>query len=153
MGTRYKGNSREVQSLDAFIKLKRASESISTRLYPSLQEYGLTESQLGVMEALYHLGSMCQKELGAKILKSTGNITLVIDNLEKRNLVQRIRSTEDRRYISIVLTEQGSKLISEFMPLHVKLITNEMSILSKEELDQLQKICKKIGLQNSDCTS
>lgn len=151
MGTRYKGSSREVQSLDAFIKLKRASESISSRLYPSLQEQGLTESQLGVLEALYHLGSMCQKELGVKILKSTGNITLVIDNLEKRNFVKRIRSTDDRRYISIVLTDEGNKLISEFMPVHVKSITKELSILSKEELDQLQKICKKIGLQSSAC--
>jgi len=94
---------------------------------------------------------MCQKELGVKILKSTGNITLVIDNLEKRNLVKRIRSTDDRRYISIVLTDEGNKLISEFMPVHVKSITKELSILSKEELDQLQKICKKIGLQSSAC--
>jgi MarR family 2-MHQ and catechol resistance regulon transcriptional repressor len=150
MSTRYKGTPRELQSLNAFIKLKRASESLSSRLQQNLSTYNLTESQLGVLEALYHLGSMCQKELGIKILKSTGNITLIIDNLEKRNLVQRIRNINDRRYFTIELTTEGKKLISDFMPTHVQEIVKEFSILSKEELDILQKLCKKIGLQTND---
>ena len=139
MSTRYKGTPRELQSLNAFIKLKRASESLSSRLQQNLSTYNLTESQLGVLEALYHLGSMCQKELGIKILKSTGNITLIIDNLEKRNLVQRIRNINDRRYFTIELTTEGKKLISDFMPTHVQEIVKEFSILSKEELDILQQ--------------
>lgn len=150
MSTRYKGSPRELQSLNAFIKLKRASESLSSRLQQNLSNYNLTESQLGVLEALYHLGSMCQKELGMKILKSTGNITLVIDNLEKRKLVERLRNTNDRRYFTIELTAEGKKLIGDFMPIHVREIVKEFSILTKEELEILQKICKKIGLQTSD---
>jgi MarR family 2-MHQ and catechol resistance regulon transcriptional repressor len=150
MSTRYKGNPRELQSLNAFIKLKRASESLSSRLQHNLSNYNLTESQLGVLESLYHLGSMCQKELGTKILKSTGNITLIIDNLEKRDLVRRIRNTEDRRYFTIELTGEGKKLIGDFMPKHVKEIVKEFAILSNDELEVLQKLCKKIGLQTTD---
>lgn len=150
MSTRYKGNLRELQSLNAFIKLKRASESLSSRLQHNLSNYNLTESQLGVLESLYHLGSMCQKELGTKILKSTGNITLIIDNLEKRDLVRRIRNTEDRRYFTIELTGEGKKLIGDFMPKHVKEIVKEFAILSNDELEVLQKLCKKIGLQTTD---
>ena len=52
-------------------------------------EYDLTAPQFGVLEALYHLGPLCQKDLAAKILKSSGNMTMVIDNLEKRDLVRR----------------------------------------------------------------
>ncbi len=47
---------------------------------------GLTESQFGVLDSLFHLGPMKQKEIGKKILKSGGNITMVINNLEKRGI-------------------------------------------------------------------
>ena len=47
---------------------------------------------------LLHLGPMHQRELGRKLLKSSGNITLVVDNLEKRGLVRREREREDRRF-------------------------------------------------------
>jgi MarR family 2-MHQ and catechol resistance regulon transcriptional repressor len=147
MGTKYQGSAKEMQSLNAFIKIKRAAESISSRLNGNLISYNLTESQLGVLEALYHLGSMCQKELSQKILKSTGNITLVIDNLEKRDLVQRVRDETDRRYITVRLTDQGAKLIADFFPIHVKAIAKEMSVLSQEELSTLGALCKKLGLR------
>lgn len=146
MGTKYRGSQQEIQALNAFIKLKRASESLSARLNTGLLEFHLTESQWGILEALYHLGDMCQKELGSKILKSTGNITLVIDNLEKRQLVQRVRDEKDRRYFNIVLTDQGKQLIEDFLPRHVQSITREMSVLTPGELETLGSICKKLGL-------
>ena len=69
---------------------------------------GLTISQFGVLEALHHKGPLCQRDIAVKILKSTGNITLVIDNLEKQGLVTRERTSEDRRYLTIRLTGQGA---------------------------------------------
>jgi MarR family transcriptional regulator, 2-MHQ and catechol-resistance regulon repressor len=145
MGSKYQGSKKEIQALDAFIKLKRASESISSRLNAKSQRYNLTESQLGVLESLYHLGTMCQKDLGSKILKSTGNITLVIDNLEKRKLVKRVREEKDRRFIAVNLTKEGKDLVNNFLPGHVQAITQEMSVLSPQELDELSRLCKKLG--------
>jgi MarR family 2-MHQ and catechol resistance regulon transcriptional repressor len=42
---------------------------------------------------------MCQSDIGSKLLKSSGNITLVVDNLEKRSLVRRQRDDNDRRMV------------------------------------------------------
>ncbi|PJZ83599.1 MarR family winged helix-turn-helix transcriptional regulator [Leptospira harrisiae] len=145
MGTKFKGSKKEVQALDAFIKLKRAAESLSSRLISEFTKWNISESQFGVLETLYHLGPLCQKELGDKILKSTGNITLVIDNLEKRSLVERVRGVEDRRFISVHLTNDGKKLIEQVFPDHVKRITSEFAVLSPEEQEVLGKICKKLG--------
>jgi len=145
MGTKFKGSKKEVQALDSFIKLKRATESLSSRITSDFSKMNISESQFGVLESLYHLGPLCQKSLGDKILKSTGNITLVIDNLEKRELVERVRDTEDRRFITIYLTDAGKKLIESIFPDHVKRITNEFSVLSSEEQDVLGKLCKKLG--------
>lgn len=145
MGTKYQGSKKEIQALNAFIKLKRASESLSSRLNIKIVKYNISESQLGVMEALYHLGPLCQKDLGSKILKSTGNITLVIDNLEKRGFVERVRDTNDRRFITVHLTKEGKKMVKKFLPEHIGNIVKEMSVLSEEEMKQLEDICKKIG--------
>lgn len=152
MGTKFKGSKKEVQALDAFIKLKRAAESLSSRLISEFTKWNISESQFGVLETLYHLGPLCQKDLGDKILKSTGNITLVIDNLEKRSLVERVRGVEDRRFISVHLTSEGKKLIEQIFPEHVKQITSEFSVLSPDEQEVLGKICKKLGKRNEVLT-
>jgi MarR family 2-MHQ and catechol resistance regulon transcriptional repressor len=145
--TRYKGTSEEVRALNAYVKLIRASESVSARIHRHLAEDGLSISQFGVLEALFHLGPLSQAEIAKKVLKSTGNITMVIDNLEKRELVTRQRKEEDRRYYTIQLTSEGKKMIKDIFPRHAAGIVKEMSILSRTEQEMLGNLCRKLGLQ------
>ncbi len=147
MAIRHKGSSTEARALDAYIKLMRAAESVSARLSPHLSRAGLTVSQFGALEALYHLGPLCQRDLGKKILKSGGNITMVVDNLEKRGMVERVRAEDDRRYITVNLTKRGRKLIAELFPRHAKVIRDEMGVLSDAELEKLGRLCKRVGLK------
>lgn len=127
------------------INLSRASNSVQTRLSAGLDRYGITTSQLGILEALFHLGPMCQRALGDKLLRSGGNITMVIDNLEKHGLVERVRQKEDRRMIMIHLTPKGRKLISRVLPLHAKDVVKEMSRLTASEQEELRRLCRKLG--------
>ena len=111
MGTHYKGTTKEKLALDTFIKFVRSADSLSSRLKLILAKNSLTESQFNVLDALYHLGHLTQKELGKKLLKSGGNITMVIDNLEKLGLVERRRGKKDRRTFTIHLTGEGKNKI------------------------------------------
>lgn len=147
MPTKYQGTDEEVRSLNAFIKLSRASESITNRLIKNLSCHGLTISQFGVLEALLHLGCQNQKELGAKLLKSGGNITMVIDNLVKRGYVTRVTDPNDRRAVIISLTEEGKAFIEEYFPLHLEKIVEEFSVLTPEENKELARLCKKVGMK------
>jgi len=149
MPTHYSGTREEVLALNTFIKLTRATESLLARLAQRNTHPGLTTSQFGVLETLYHLGPMCQSELGGKLLKSGGNITLVIDNLEKHGLVRRQRGIEDRRFITVSLTDAGRKLIAEVFPGHVQAITEGLSALSSEEQQELGDLCRKLGRAGS----
>jgi MarR family 2-MHQ and catechol resistance regulon transcriptional repressor len=151
MGTKYKGNDSEVLSLNAYISLLRASDTIASQVGNLLNKNKLTMSQFGVLESLYYLGPMCQKQLGSKILKSTANITTVIDNLEKRNLVMRVRQKDDRRFITVNLTDKGREYVSKIMPLHLSEIFKRMEILSIDERKNLYSLCKKLGM--SECVS
>jgi MarR family 2-MHQ and catechol resistance regulon transcriptional repressor len=145
MPTHYQGTAQEVLALNTFIKLTRANEALLARL----QHYGtlgnLTVSQFGVLESLYHLGPMCPGEISTKLLKSGGNITLVIDNLEKQGLVQRERDTHDRRMITVSLTPAGRELISHILPQHIASIVAEMNTLTPAEQETLGYLCRKLG--------
>jgi MarR family 2-MHQ and catechol resistance regulon transcriptional repressor len=127
----------------------RAAESVTSRVNRFMAAENLTISQFGVLEALLHKGSLCQRDIAAKILKSTGNITLVIDNLEKRGLVRRERDTDDRRYLTVHLTEAGSELIIRSFADVESAIVAEMVILSENDQEELGRLCKKLGIRES----
>jgi MarR family 2-MHQ and catechol resistance regulon transcriptional repressor len=147
MPTHYEGSKEQVSTLNTFIKLMRATESLNQRLCRHLSEADLTISQFGILEALLHLGPQNQKELGQKLLKSGGNITLVIDNLEKSGYVTRKKDQNDRRALIVDLTVQGKSYIEDFFPKHLEKITEEFSVLTDEEKKELGRICKKIGMK------
>lgn len=104
-------------------------------------------SQFGVLEALYHVGLLNQSELGKKLLKTSGNITIVVDNLEKRALLKRVRSPEDRRSVNVTLTKDGSKFIENIFPQYLRLIMDEFEVLSAREQEALRLICRKLWKQ------
>ncbi|SRR5690606_4836550 len=147
MPTHYKGKKSEVNALNVYIKLIRAAESITARVHAHIYEKGITVTQFSVLEALYHLGPLYQKELGDKLLKSGGNITLVIDNLEKQGLVRRERGSRDRRQFIIHLTDAGKEKIESIFPKHAEAITKEFEILTEEERTELERLLKIIGLK------
>ena len=147
MPTQYQGSREEIDALNAFIKLTRAAESVNLRINAHLKKHRLTVSQFGVLEALFHLGPQLSSELGDKILKSSGNMTTVIDNLENRKLVYRIRRPEDRRCIDVHLTDEGQKLIEAILPAHIAGVVKTFQVLSSAELGQLGALCKKVGIQ------
>ena len=145
MPTHFTGSRAEMRTLDTFIKLTRCTNSLLARLAERNTIGDLTYSQFAVLEALYHLGSMTQGEVGSKILKSTSNITTVIDNLERAGLVRRERDAQDRRVIHIHLTEAGSAKVETVLPGHVIALVEEFSVLSASEQQTLGELCKKLG--------
>jgi MarR family 2-MHQ and catechol resistance regulon transcriptional repressor len=145
MGTHAKAAEPTRAALDAYIKLMRASDTVNRALKAGLADAGLTTTQLGVLEAVYHLGPMCQRALGEKLLVSGGNVTTVVDNLERDGLVRRQRSEVDRRYVTVHLTESGEKRIAGYFPEHAERIREAMAVLTPDELDELQRLCKKLG--------
>lgn len=150
MPTHYIGTAKEKRALNAWIKFTRAADSFSPQIRDSYREYGLTGSQFGVLDALIYLGPLNLKTVSEKLLCTGGNITTVVDNLEKRDFVKRIYDKKDRRQIKIHLTPKGETLINKIMPKHVKMIVQEMSILSTSEQEELARLCKKLGTLNTN---
>jgi MarR family transcriptional regulator, 2-MHQ and catechol-resistance regulon repressor len=146
MPTHYQGTNQETRALNAYIKLMRATDSVQSQLDLALYEYGLTENQFGILEVLYHLGPMHQRELGQKLFTSKGNITHVLENLTRGQLVKRERNATDRRQIMVRLTASGRKTVERVLPQQVTQIVALFAALSPTEQDALGALSKKLGL-------
>lgn len=145
MPTRYAGSPEERAALDAYIKLWRAAHAVEVTANRHLAGHGLTISQFGVIEALYHLGPLSQRQLADKILRSSGNLTMVIDNLERDGLVRRERNPQDRRVVNVFLTPQGEALVTRVLPDHVRGIRDVFAGLTPQELGQLAALTRRLG--------
>lgn len=132
-------------ALNTWVKLARAYSTIDKKSVENIRGFKLTQPQFSVIEALGHLGQMKVGELCNKMLVSGGNMTLVLDNLEKNKLIERIHSKEDRRAIIIKLTKNGKNLFDEIFSEHAKFITELICVLPAEEQKQLGNLLKKLG--------
>ena len=150
MPTKYKGTEAEKQALNVYIKLQRAAETTLAHTTAHLIDYNLSISQFAVLEALYHLGTLSQRDLAEKLLKSTGNMSIVLKNMEKRGLISRERDPVDNRFMQVCITEDGRQLIGGMFDKHVAGIVAEMSILTPEELEELARFCRKLGLRQGE---
>ncbi|MDC7227293.1 MAG: MarR family transcriptional regulator [Spirochaetales bacterium] len=123
----------------------RLGKSISNKVVPDIKKYGLTPNQFGVLEALYNKGPLTVNEIIVKTLSSSGNIDLVIKNLEKMNLVMKRVSAEDKRCRKVELTEKGWELISTVFPEHVLCVDNMFSRMGLSEKKELSKLMKNLS--------
>ena len=150
MKTEKKYGKSKAVALDTWIKLARASATFGKKSDESIRSFGLTSAQFAVIEVLGHLGDLSVGKLCEKMLVTGGNMTLVLDNLEKQNLVVRIPNPTDRRAINISLTPNGKKLFKEIFIKHAANIENTMSVLSESEQIQLGVLLKKLGVGIKD---
>jgi len=145
MGKKFKGTAAQKRALSAYVKLERAANAAMAYARVGLEEAGLSLGQFAVLEALYHVGPLYLGDLARRILTSSGNLTLVVDNLEKRGLVKRRQPLQDKRFILAAITPAGRKLIRRIFPGHAQRITSVMGRLTGSEQEKLGALCKKLG--------
>jgi len=129
-----------------WVKLVRATQTFGKLTQENIRTFGLTEPQFSALETLGHLGPMTIGELCRKQLVSGGNMTVVVDNLEKEGLVGRTRSKNDRRVVTVRLTRKGKKLFEDIFSKHAQCVSAIAAVLTEEEQNQLAALTKKLGL-------
>ncbi|MFA7228108.1 MAG: MarR family transcriptional regulator [Melioribacteraceae bacterium] len=132
-------------ALSTWVKLARAFSSFEKRSNESIKSFGLTQPQFAVIETIGHLGPLKVGEICDKMLVTGGNMTLVLDNIEKLGLIERVPSREDRRAIHIQLTGEGKRMFDEVFIKHAEKISQYMSVLSAGEQKTLGDLLKKLG--------
>jgi MarR family 2-MHQ and catechol resistance regulon transcriptional repressor len=128
-----------------WVKLTRAHDTFSHLTAADIRSFGLTPAQFGVIECLGHLDTMLIGDLTKKHLVSGGNMTVVVDNLEKDGLVERSVNVEDHRAFYVKLTPKGKRLFDKIFSKHAQFIVKLASVLSESEQAELGLLLKKLG--------
>jgi MarR family transcriptional regulator, 2-MHQ and catechol-resistance regulon repressor len=145
MGRHFKGTRAEERALSAYVKLLRAANTSLAYARVGLEERGLSQGQFAVLEALYHVGPLYLGDLARRILTSSGNLTLVVDNLEKRGLAKRQSHGRDKRFVLARITPAGRKLMARIFPEHARRITEVMARLTPADQETLGSLCRRLG--------
>lgn len=119
--------------LALFVRLQRAAIFLQREVAKVTTEHGLTLSQFAVLEALYHKGDLNICQIMSKILATSGNLTVVIRNLEKQGLVKRLKDPDDKRAYLISLTDEGHALTERVFPQQLAVLEKYLAIFSETE--------------------
>jgi MarR family 2-MHQ and catechol resistance regulon transcriptional repressor len=144
VGTRDWSDGQRV-ALGLWIALARCYSTYSKAIAVKVQEYDLTVPQFGTLEALYHLGPLSLGELADKLLVTGGNVTYVMDRLEGRGLVARVRSEDDRRVVHARLTPEGRDLVARVFPGHAEYVEHLCRHLGDRDQEDLRRLLKELG--------
>jgi MarR family 2-MHQ and catechol resistance regulon transcriptional repressor len=128
----------------AYVRLIRTAEALHAEVSRGLTAEGLTASQFSTLKVLRLHGPLAQRDIAAHLLKSGGNITMVVDNLEREGLVVRVRDTEDRRIIFVTLTAKGEEFFDRVYPGHLERIRSVVGELSGAECDELLTLLERL---------
>lgn len=111
----------------------------------ALAKFDLSISAMNILAILKHDegGGCTQQELSSLLLVSRANITKVIDGLEKRGIVTRNASKEDRRTRVIKLTLEGGALADKVIPNQNDCVARITAGLANREIHLLSKLLAK----------
>lgn len=132
-------------SLRLLIVMSRALRAVTAATRDHLKQNGLSGTEFGVLEALYHKGPLPLSALAEAVLITGASMTYAVKQLEDRGLMRRRTSTEDQRFVFGELTDAGRTLISQVFPEHAEQIRNAMRGLSRQEKRQAAELMKKLG--------
>src|SRR5256714_12487705 len=93
-----------------FLVLWKASRAAQAYAEKSISELEMCASDFAVLEALLHKGPLPVNEIGKKVMLTSGSITVAVDRLEAKGLVERRAHGTDRRARIVHLTKEGRKL-------------------------------------------
>ncbi|MFW5952090.1 MAG: MarR family winged helix-turn-helix transcriptional regulator [Gemmatimonadota bacterium] len=132
-------------ALKLWVVLSRAQAAIADHAEADVARHGLSLTEFGALEALYHKGPLLVGELQRKVLKSSGGITYVVDRLQEKGLVRRRPCEEDRRAIHAELTPEGRTLLDRIFPLHARSIEAAAAGLTLAEQRTATELLKRLG--------
>jgi MarR family 2-MHQ and catechol resistance regulon transcriptional repressor len=131
-----------------FLVMWKAVHAVETYAQHSIAELEMCGSDFAVLEALLHKGPLPINELGKKVLLTSGSMTVAVDRLQSKGLVERRASGTDRRAKIVHLTKQGKDLIARVYADHAADMERLASAsLTKAERETLIRLLKKIGYE------
>jgi len=132
-------------SEEVVVALRRIVRAIDLHSRRLAQEFGLTGPQVILLRELVRHREMCVGELAKNVSLSHATVTDILNRLEKRGLIERIRSLVDRRQIMVTPTEQAILLVEKSPPLLHEQFSERLQALNDWEINQILSVLQRVG--------
>ena len=125
-------------------ELRYVSSWVKQRGRELLSDYNITLPQFLALQWLYEAGDMTIGELSAKMFLAFSTTTDLIDRMEKRGLVMRVRNENDRRVVYIHLLEEGRRIIEEVINKRREYLGGVLEQFSESDIVSLKRNLAKL---------
>ena len=140
---------------EVIVALRRVIRAVDLHSRTLVESHGLTGPQALILKALQR-GSLSAGELASRVSLSQGTVTDILNRLEQRNLISRIRDTADRRRVMVQATAAGLAVLEQSPPLLQESFAQRFSNLQEWEQTQLlaslQRIATMMDAQDIDAS-
>lgn len=124
--------------------LRRTGSQFTQTLDRALAEYDMTAAQLGILLKLAHGHASTAADLAREMMCDSGAITRMLDRLEAKEFIQRVRSSEDRRVILVEMTDKGKQLSEQMTQVSVDAMNHHLRGFSAQEVAQLKDFLRRM---------
>ncbi len=119
---------------------------VEKAMMAGLAPLGLKLPHYDILANVYRFPELTQQDLANRLLVGRSNLSMLLPELEKRGLVERIADNQDRRVRRLRLTEEGRVLTVQALDVQVAVIEDMMLALSAEECEQLGSYMRRVGV-------
>jgi DNA-binding MarR family transcriptional regulator len=142
-------------ALRIWLRLLTCTQLIERRVRSRLrEEFGTTLPRFDLMAQLdRYRDGLKMNELSRLLMVTGGNVTAIVDQLEKESLVERLDEPADRRAFRIRLTRGGAKTFAEMARAHEQWVLELLAGLSRREQDELLKLLAKVKSHAAEVVS
>lgn len=128
-----------------WVRLNMTFQLVNHEIQKALKQEDITLPQLDILVCLGRTEGLTLGEIGERLLVTGGNITGLVDRLERSGYVYRERNQKDRRIIRAKLTPKGVALHKEILPAFQKRLNKIMNILPSSEQRELNRLLKRLS--------
>jgi len=129
--------------------LHRALDGVMPEYRELFAQFGLTEQQWRVMRVLWTTKKVTSADLSSRTLLPSPSLVGIIDRLEKKGFVSRMRSVEDRRVVFVIATPRGRALEDDVTPLVNEIDACLRASVTEKQWLQMEETLKAIAARMS----
>lgn len=133
------------KDLKSMIILFKTYQSLVEFTKQDIQTSGFDLNEFSVFEVIYHYKEITVQDIKDKILVANSSLTYILDKLQKKDLINRKKCTNDGRVTYISLTDKGLSKALEIFPKHYGHLKEIFNVLAVEEQEQLNILLKKVS--------
>ena len=136
--------------------MEKDIEELTLQLFKKLYLKNKNNGQMSqgkVLKILYKKGDMSQKEMQDRLQIKSGSMSELVNKLENKQLIIRLKDENDRRKTILHLTDLGQKDVENYTKQRHDDTAHFFDVLNDEEKEQYKNICMKLlkqGKKNSE---